>query len=217
MGLGRRTPSVRFGTAISSHSVGVPVQIERPTGHIKFEPNVSGSSTLARSLAEMWVEETPGGPLKCARQAGEQTCCESAPRLRTGGVARSPRETPVGQRRAIGGPVVLEGDESTVLAVRPSKVELTGTSLLCVLDRLPKEKGHPAEGVRARVRSPVLVHDPRAMGDRQDSRHGSAILEGHADAELLTKTFDQVAKPCERLQRDLVSTPSQIEEVAQAA
>src|SRR5438477_7651026 len=161
----------------------------------------------------MGIEEAADSPAHSAGQPGEDTAGNLHRPATVGGRRRAPRGAPVRQRGTRRRPVLLEGDEPGVVAIGSPQIQLTCSPMFGVLDRLPEEKGHPAQVVQARIRAPVLVDDTVAVNERQNAGRGPTVLGDDPDAKVLADALDEVAKPRQRLKRHLVTPAREVEHV----
>src|SRR3989442_1437280 len=111
--------------------------------------------------------------------------------------------------------MLLEGNQPGIVAVRSSQVEFFSPCLLGILDDLPEEQRHTTEIVQTRIGATVLVDHPLSVAQGQDARHRLALLGGDVDKRILTEAADEVAKPLQRLRRDVVALTSEPPEAIQ--
>ena len=109
--------------------------------------------------------------------------------------------TVVDELRGLAAQVALERDESRIVVVAASKIELFCAGCFGILDRTPEKKGHTAEVVMRGVRTPILVDGNPVVGQREDARNGNFPFHGDANQRVFAHEFKDISKPANRLRR----------------
>jgi hypothetical protein len=115
------------------------------------------------------------------------------------------RNAPVLERRGIGSPVFLEGNESSVTGIGASHIEDFEPVGFGLLDRLPEEEGGSAQLAMVGVAAAVLVGDGVFEGESEHGGDRVSVFIGHANTEVLAKLGDEGFKPSQRLWRNAMA------------
>jgi len=122
------------------------------------------------------------------------------------------RTTPQGEPHTACPPTFLEPDQSPILELRPTQIELFHPGGFRSLDNLPEQHRGRPQIVQPCIGGAVLVIHLFPMIHGQDSRDRPVPLESHPNTDSLSHAGNETLKPLVRLRWKMLTRPGQHDE-----
>ena len=109
--------------------------------------------------------------------------------------------------------MLLESNQSWVIQVGPSEIEMICAHLFALLNGLPEQQRHYSQAVKARIRAAVFVYKRILVRQCNNAANGIGILRQEMNGQFIAQEMREVAKPDRRLWWQSVAPTRKYQEI----